>query len=52
MRRTEDEAKKVAEHKAAVQGYKLKMTALRKEIQQEVSTKDPSHGGRVFGAKP
>jgi len=37
IRRTEEEAKKVAEHKAAVQEYKLKMKALRKEVQREVS---------------
>ena len=40
MRRTEEEAKKVAEHKAAEQEYKLKMTALRKEIQQEVCKRE------------
>lgn len=32
----------MAEHKTTEQEYKLKMTALRKEIQQEVSTKKKS----------
>ena len=36
-RRTEEQAKKVAEHKAAEKEYNLKMKALRKEVQQEVS---------------
>lgn len=36
VRRTEEEAKKVAAHKAAQIEYKMKMTALRKEVQQQV----------------
>lgn len=35
-RRTEEEQQKVAAHKAEVLGYKKKMTALRKEVQEEV----------------
>eukprot|EP00752_Nemacystus_decipiens_P009875 g8810.t1 len=48
LRRTEEEARKVAEHKAAEQEYKLKMTALRKEIQQE--TKDRRQAEAVSAA--
>ncbi|CAM9454599.1 unnamed protein product [Ectocarpus sp. 8 AP-2014] len=38
-RRTEEQAKKVAEHKAAEMEYRVRMTALRKEVQREVKDK-------------
>lgn len=47
VRRTEEETEKVKAHKAAMLEYKHKMTALRKEIQQEVGRQHQWCGGSV-----